>query len=173
MKQPTLTTPRLFLRRLKDTDDVSIFSIRSNDEVNKYIGRPKQTSIEEARAHIERIKNGVAEGKSFYWGIALKDEPGIIGTVCFWNLSADGKTAELGYELHPEFQGKGYMQEAIQAVIDFGFQTAGFSLLEAFTHRGNQASAKLLRKFGFVLNPERKDPDVEHNIIFELTRQPG
>ncbi|HUR66916.1 MAG TPA: GNAT family N-acetyltransferase [Chitinophagaceae bacterium] len=170
MKHPELTTERLVLRKLKDTDDTAIFSFRSNDEVLKYIGRPKQTAIEEAQAFIQKIKTNVAKGQSYYWGIALKDKPELIGTICLWNLSDDRKTAELGYELHPDFQGNGYMQEAIQAVSDFAFQKAGFSLLEAFTHHDNQASAKLLRKKGFVLNPERKDPDYEHNIIFELNR---
>ena len=173
MNHPTLTTPRLFLRTLQDSDDASVLSLRSNDEVNKYIDRPNQSTIEEAQAFIQKIKTGTAEGKSYYWGIALKDQTGIIGTVCYWNLSADGKRAELGYELHPDFQGKGYMQEALKAVIDFAFQTAGFSELDAFTHKDNQASAKLLLKYGFVLNPEIKDPDNENNIKFNLSRHPG
>lgn len=172
MKQPELTTPRLFLRTLQDSDDTAIFSFRSNDEINKYIDRPKQTTIEEAQAFIQKIKNNVAAGNSFYWGIALKDQPGIIGTACLCNLSADRKTAELGYELHPDLQGKGYMQEAIQAVIYFAFQS-GFCHLEAFTHYDNKPSGKLLLKLGFVLNPGRKDPGTGNNIIFELTRQPG
>jgi [ribosomal protein S5]-alanine N-acetyltransferase len=171
MQLPELSTYRLSLRTLQGSDDTAIFSFRSNDNVNKYIGRRKQTNIDEAKAFIEMIKKNVAEGNSFYWGIVLKDKPELIGTICLWNLSDDRKTAELGYELHPDFQGKGYMQEAINAVIDFSFQTAGFSELEAFTHRDNTASTKVLEKLGFSLNPERKDPDTDDNIIFELKRK--
>ena len=60
----------------------------------------------------------------------------MIGTICFWNESADRKSAELGYELHPEYQGNGYMDEAMKEVIGFAFRS-GFTSLEAYTHKDN------------------------------------
>ncbi|MGQ0737594.1 MAG: GNAT family N-acetyltransferase [Bacteroidota bacterium] len=170
MHFPILTTPRLLLRQLAETDDAAIFSLRSNDRVNRFLQRPKQHAIEEAASFIKKINDAVNEGNSFYWGITVKDEPGLIGTICLWNISADRKTVELGYELHPDQQGKGYMNEAIKAVIDYAFQTGGFSNLEAYTHKDNEASTKLLLKHQFVLQSGHSDPENANLHIYLLQK---
>ena len=93
----------------------------------------------------------------------------MIGTVCFWNLSADRKSAELGYELHPDHQGKGYMHEAMKEVIDFAFRS-GFTCLEAHSHKDNLASTRLLRKHGFVHDEKRIDPEKPYDMMFSLAK---
>jgi ribosomal-protein-alanine N-acetyltransferase len=57
--------------------------------------------------------------------------------------------AEIGYELFPDFQGKGIMQEATLKVIDFGIQHIGLNSIEAYTHCENQSSTRLLKKLNF------------------------
>ena len=115
MTLAVLDTTRLLLRQLKETDVSAIYSLRSNEQVNQFLDRPTAKDPEEAKAFIQKI----TENKSYYWGITLKEDGNLIGTICFWNLSADRKSAELGYELHPDYQGKGYMDEAIKEVIGF------------------------------------------------------
>ncbi|WP_239001346.1 GNAT family N-acetyltransferase [Elizabethkingia anophelis] len=83
-------------------------------------------------------------------------------------MSADRKTAEVGYDLKPLYHGKGIMSEALVAVIEFGFSTLGLDKIEAFTSRYNEASKSLLLKHNFILNPERTDEDNLDNLIFEL-----
>ena len=102
MTLAVLDTTRLLLRQLKETDVSAIYSLRSNEQVNQFIDRPTAKDQEEAKAFIQKI----LEKKSYYWGITLKENGKMIGTICFWNLSADTKSAELGYELHPDYQGK-------------------------------------------------------------------
>ena len=145
MTLAVLDTTRLLLRQLKETDVSAIYSLRSNEQVNQFIDRPTAKDLEEAKAFIQKISDGIAENKSYYWGITLKQNAKMIGTICLWNLSADRKSAELGYELHPDYQGKGYMDEAMKEVIGFAFRS-GFTSLEAYTHSDNLASTKLLLK---------------------------
>lgn len=164
-----LHTSRLLLRPLQETDEDFVYSLRSNEQVNKFIGRAPAKNIEDARAFIKKINDGTAENKSYYWGIVLKETGTMIGTVCFWNLSADRKSAEIGYELHPDHQGKGYMDEAIKEVIAFAFRS-GFTCLEAHSHKDNLASTRLLRKHGFVHDETRKDPDNPHDMMFSLAK---
>ncbi len=92
----------------------------------------------------------------------------LIGTICIWNISEDRLKAEIGYELVPEEQGKGFMREALKAVIDFAFKSARLQSLEAYTHRDNKASSNLLIHHGFILQPGRKDPENDNHIIFCL-----
>ena len=164
-----LHTSRLLLRPLKETDEDFIYSLRSNEQVNKFIDRDPAKNIEDARAFIKKINDGIAENKSYYWGIVLNETVTMIGTVCFWNLSADRKSAEIGYELHPDHQGKGYMHEAMKEVIAFAFRS-GFTCLEAYTHKDNLGSSKLLLKHGFVHDEKRKDPENPSSMIFSLAK---
>lgn len=103
-------------------------------------------------------------------GISPQDNPKLIGTICLWKYSEDGKKAELGYELLPEFHGKGIMSEAVRFVLNYGFQALNFSRIEAFTNRNNSSSIKLLQKFNFILNENRRDEKFPENLIFELNK---
>jgi ribosomal-protein-alanine N-acetyltransferase len=168
MTLAALETTRLLLRELKETDVSAIFSLRSNEQVNQFINRPTAKDPEEAKAFIQKI----TENKSYYWGITLKENGKMIGTICFWNLSANRKRAEIGYELHPDYQGKGYMDEAMKEVIAFAFRS-DFTCLEAHTHKDNHASTKLLLKHGFIHDEERKDPENPSIMIFSLAKPAG
>lgn len=170
LTSPLLTTPRLQLRPLKESDAEGIFALRSSAAVNKYIDRPSQTKPEEASAFITKISGLTAEGKSCYWALTEKEKDALIGTACIWNLSADGQTAELGYEMNPTHQGKGLMTEAVKAVIDFAFSQTELQTLEAWTHKDNQASSQLLLKLGFMQEQGRKDPESENLLIFVLEK---
>lgn len=171
IQQPVIETERLLLRPLREEDDTAVFILRSDKEVNRYLGRTPVTVIEEAREFIKKIGDSVQQGKSCYWAICFSANAELIGTICIWNLSADGKTGEVGYELHPAHQGKGVMNEALKAVIDFAFHKKGIEMLEAYTHKDNLASTRLLVKNGFLLQPDRKDPEIEDLTIYTLDRK--
>jgi [ribosomal protein S5]-alanine N-acetyltransferase len=102
---------------------------------------------------------------SIYWAITLSDTDKLIGTICLFDFSDDNLKAEIGYELLPNFQGKGIMQEATSKVIDFGIQLIGLHFIEAYTHSENQASTKFLEKFNF----KKHSTESNNLIIFKMT----
>lgn len=165
---PELATARLTLRQLVETDDKNIFLLRSDERVNKFIDRPKAISIESAQAFIYNINDGIANDKWFYWAICLKDDIDLVGTICLWNFSKDRSTAEIGYELFPKFQGRGIMNEALKAVIEFAIEKLKLKKIIAFTHKENESSTKLLMKNNFRLVPNREYNKVDNYIIMEL-----
>lgn len=150
----TLVTERLNLRGLLESDAPHILAIRSNAEVNKYLDRPNDTTIEQALSFIKKIAGIVSSCNGCYWGITLKGKDELIGTICYWNLQPADKKAEIGYELNPLYQGLGYMQEAVAEVLRVGFHKLDFELITACPQEGNQSSIKLLRKKGFSLAGE-------------------
>ena len=95
-----------------------------------------------------------------YWGLAPKTNDRIIGTICLWNLSRKERCAEIGYELHPDFQGQGLMQEAVEVVLAYGFEEMKLKNIEAYLHKKNINSIRLLErsKFKFLkkVAPEEK-----------------
>ncbi|HEY4967963.1 MAG TPA: GNAT family N-acetyltransferase [Puia sp.] len=167
---PELKTPRLLLRRLSESDDREILFLRSDPGINKFISRQRTKSREEARDFILRINKDISEERSFYWVITILGSPKLIGVICLWNFDENRRVAELGYELMPAFQKQGIMHEAVSSVLDYAFLQISLDRIEAFTHKKNKNSIRLLKKSGFSPVPERTDADNSSNIIFSLGR---
>jgi len=165
---PVIKTSRLILRRLVAEDQKALFILRSDEQVSRFIQRMRMTSETEAAAFIEKIWSNVDRGPDIYWAICLNTQPDLIGTVCLWNFSEDRKLAELGYELFPAFQGRGLMSEAVQAVLDYGFKDLALTNVEAYTHKANMRSKKMLAKFQFRYLPDKPDPGNDNNEVYSL-----
>jgi ribosomal-protein-alanine N-acetyltransferase len=168
---PELETARLLLRRLSEDDDHALLQLRSDREVNKFIQRPKMKGLDEIRNFILRIHKDNAEDRGLYWAISLTGDRKLIGVVCLWKFSEDYRVAELGYELMPRFQKKGFMQEAVSRVIRHGFEQIGLGRIEAVTHHKNKNSIRILEKNGFILESDRTDDELPSNIIYSLRRK--
>lgn len=167
---PLLQTQRLILREPQIADWPVVSYLRTDSTVNQFVKRSSAETEEEAIEFIENALSNMANDKLVNWFICLKDDPKMIGSICLWNISEDRKTAEIGYDLNPQFWGKGIMHEAMQAVIKYGFEILALHRIEAYTSYENSASLGLLRKNGFTLNKEKTDADNPDNRIFELIR---
>ncbi len=80
----------------------------------------------------------------------MKNDNKLIGTICFWNIQWEDCRADIGYELNPEFWGKGIMKEAIPKVVGYGFITMKLHSIQADLHPGNIRSISVLEKNGFI-----------------------
>jgi ribosomal-protein-alanine N-acetyltransferase len=165
---PEIKTRRLMLRRLVPEDRKALFILRSDEQVSRFIQRMRMTSETEAAAFIEKIWSNGDRGPDIFWAICLNTQPDLIGTICLWNFSEDRKQAELGYELFPAFQGRGLMSEAVQAVLDYGFKVLALTTVEAYTHKANIRSRKMLAKFHFRYSADKVDPDNDNNEVYSL-----
>ena len=146
---PVLKTSRLSLRSLLPEDAAAISILRSDPQVNIYLNRPATLTIEEATAYISKIDTGIQQHNWMYWAIAVNSSPELIGTICLWNFVPENDKAEIGYELSPTYQGKGLMQEAVEAVIHFGFEEMKLQLIAALVKPGNEKSLQLLERQHF------------------------
>lgn len=170
---PELETTRLRIRKLSEADLQEILFLRSDRTNNKYIRRQKTKTAKEALDFILRIDKDITEGRSLYWAISLHGNPKLIGVICLWNFSIDHRIAEIGFELMPLFQHRGIMQEAVSSVLSYAFEQMSLQMIEAFTHKKNKKSIRLLERNGFRLVAERKDADNPSNIIFTLSSKPS
>ena len=146
---PILITERLRLRQLIIADEQEIFTLRSDTEINKYLNRQLSNTIGDARNFINKVIENINKNDSLYWAITLSDSNVLIGTICLFGFSDENNKCEIGYELLTNFQGQGIMKEAVQKVIDYAFNTIQVQQMEAFIHRDNQNSIKLLEKLSF------------------------
>lgn len=147
---PQLNTKRRLLRKVTSADVNRIYKLRSNEEVLRYLDRPPISSEEDAKLFIEKNIASEAANKTILWGIALQEQPlQLIGTIGFWKTDPEHFRAEIGYMLLPEYFNKGYMQEAIKAVITYAFTETTLHSIEANINPDTLASANLLEKNGF------------------------
>lgn len=156
---PVLTTERLTLRQPTTDDQRDIFALRSDPEVNKYLGRQPSKTIEDAINFINKINDNFEKNSSIYWVITRTNTKEFVGTICLYDFSKENNSCEIGYELLPKFQGQGIMKEATEKIIEYAFQTMQLQKIVAVTHKDNQNSSKLLEKFDFKKSME---PDIEN-----------
>jgi len=81
--------------------------------------------------------------------IVRKSDDCLIGTVGFHTISDINCSAELAYDLVPEYWGKGVMQPAALALCEWGFRQAGFKRIQATVLDTNFHSIQLLERMGF------------------------
>lgn len=165
---PTLTTERLTLRQLSLGDKEDIFALRSDPEVNKFLGRTPSKTIDDAINFINIIDENIKQNNSLYWVITLSKTHEVVGTICLYDFSEENSSCEIGYELLTKFQGQGIMMEAAKEVLNYAFQSLLFQKIIAFTHKENLGSTKLLSKLNFLLSPETDQENLDF-CIFTLT----
>ena len=148
---PVLETDRLILRQLKASDSKALQALRSDSEVNKYLGRAQPVTLEAMDDFIQARAKDLTENTNIVWAITVKGSDEMIGSICIWHISADGQSGELGYELSPACQKRGYKGEALARVIVYSQKDLGLSQLIAYTREDHRSSRKLLQRQGFVL----------------------
>ena len=167
---PNLETQRLDFRQLRLEDSPELFVLRSDEVVLQYLDIPVAKSLEEVQQYIEKINNGIAEEEWIMWGITLKGDDRLVGTICFWNVEKAISKAELGYVLHPDFHRQGIMTEAIAKIVDYGFQQMDLQLIDACPTPDNLGSIKVLERNGFVRVNEL--PEAGKTTVTFVLRKP-
>jgi ribosomal-protein-alanine N-acetyltransferase len=157
-----IETKRLVLRRIDENDVDEVLALRGNPEIMKYIPRPLAKTIEDALAHIRMIEEKIENNTGINWGITIKGSPKIIGIIGHYRIQPENHRAEIGYMSLPEFNGKGYITEAIKAVVEYGFEQMNLHSIEAIIDPQNIASEKVLQKNGFV-----KEAHILENELWE------
>ncbi|MBQ7173000.1 MAG: GNAT family N-acetyltransferase [Clostridia bacterium] len=114
----------------------------------------KEDDPELKKAYSEMLDGCLREpfGRVWFaaWFLELREEPGVIvGDLCFKGAPKEGRV-EIGYGLREGFCKKGYMREALRAIIEWAFLQPGVTALEAETEPQNIDSQKLLAACGFL-----------------------
>lgn len=80
---------------------------------------------------------------------------------------ADANQAELGYWLGEQYWGKGIATEAVNAIVDYGFQTLSLKRIHASVFEQNKASMRVLEKCGFVKEVINKKAILKNNVFLD------
>lgn len=119
------------------------------------------TDREKVADLILNLANGFQEKKTLCWGVFLDAQ--LIG-MCGYFRGFENRVGEIGYMLHADFRGNGFMSEAIEMALDYGWYTLNLERITAITPCDNAPSIKLLEAFGFKQTSRELGADVEFEI---------
>ena len=146
---PSLETKRMRLRWLTDADVDALYRIFSHPQVVRYWGAPALADRDAAAALLAEIQDNFQKRTSMKWGVAELETDQVIGTVTLFNLNFDNKRAEIGYGLDYNYWRKGYVTEALDALLSYAFDVLQLHRLEADVDPRNEGSIRTLEKMGF------------------------
>jgi [ribosomal protein S5]-alanine N-acetyltransferase len=144
-----LSTARLTLRPLSEADAQSLFTIFSDAKVMRYMNTGPWPSIDKAHEMIAKDAAELPAGVHLRLGLETKAERKLIGHCSLFKWDTGCRRAEVGYGMASAAWGKGYMQEALTALLNFGFEEMQLNRVEADIDPRNTTSAKSLERLGF------------------------
>ena len=143
-----LETQRLVIRDIQFTDWKAIHSYTQLPEVTTYTAWGPNTEVD-TQAYVKDViaQQQPSSRQNYELAICLKNEGTLIGGI---GIHIQQTNAEIGYVLNPNYQGKGYVTEAAQAILAYGFETLGVHRIFATCRPANIASEKVMQKIGMI-----------------------
>ena len=144
-----LTTERLLLRRLASADAVALHAVFSDPEVMHYWSSTPWSTLEQAHEYIADADVALASGTMLRLGIECAASGQLIGQVALYRFDQQNRRCDVGYALGRAHWGRGYLSEALAAMLGHGFTALDLNRVEADIDPRNCASARALERLGF------------------------
>ena len=140
MEKVCIETERLILRSFENQDVQPLFELWSNPRVNCYV-QEKMESPGEAVAYIARAN------PEYDLAVCEKATNALVGTL--FGAPEHGDTFSPCWNFLPEYCGKGYATEAVEAYLAYLFCKKNIRRVYAYTEDDNLASQRVCEKLGF------------------------
>lgn len=146
MQTPRLETERLILRRFTPRDTDALFSLLSDEEVNRFLPWYPLKNMEQAQEFFEeRYAREYARPQGYAYAVCLRTDDVPIGYV-----KVDmGESHDLGYGLGRAFWNQGLMTEAAGAVVERA-KIDGLPYITATHDVNNPQSGRVMQKLGMT-----------------------
>ncbi len=144
-----IETHRLILRPFRAEDAEDMFANWASDpEVTRFLTWPPHSDADVTRWLLSQWISHYEDGGYFQWAIELRETGAVIGSIAVVKLEEAIGSAEIGYCLGRAFWGRGIMPEALRAVMDYLFDTAGLNRIWAGHDVNNPKSGRVMEKAG-------------------------
>lgn len=148
---PQLRTDRLVLREITLADAPALLAIHGDAASMRYFGTDPLPDLTAAQRLVGLFASWrLLPNPGVRWAISTHDGGPLLGTCGLFAWNRAWRKCSLGYELAPAARGRGYMREALRAVLDWGWQQMQLHRVEAQIHPANTASLALVQALGFA-----------------------
>jgi len=144
-----LTTPRLILRPFSMDDAQAMYDNWASDpEVTRFLMWPTHPSTDVSRFVVSDWVKHYAEPDYYQWAIVPAELGQPIGSIAAVEHDDRVGKAHIGYCIGRDWWHRGYMSEALQAVMDFLFDEVGYERIDSRHDPRNPHSGAVMRKCG-------------------------
>ena len=163
---PHLDFKDFFMRPVKFKDYIDLYDYGKDAEVVKYLSWDAYLTLEEAKnaitpVFLERPQNGQPAA----YALVHKADHKMIGTCDLMHVDFAKKTAEIGFCLHKSYWNKGYMTQALDALIHVGFCYFNFKTIFIRHLKDNIASKRVIEKNNFTFLEESYDEQYKDILL--------
>ena len=144
-KKPAVQTQRLALKPFSQTDTQGLIGLLTNPEITRTFMVPFFETADQALALANRLIAFSQLGDTRHLEYGIYRDGTLIGFVNGCGIRED--TIEIGYVIHPDYQGCGYATEAVGAVLR-ELREMGFRKVIAGFFSENSASRRVMEKCG-------------------------
>ena len=163
-----IETARLILRKWEMEDAALSYSNWTHDpDVFEFTRISPHQNVENTKAFIESTLSIYDELDTYRWVIVLKENKNPIGTIGIGAVNEYDQVCGFGYTIGKTYWNKGYMTEALKAVIHFAFIEVGYNRMEAYHSIRNIPSGKVMKKAGMSYEGRAKQKYKSISGIFE------
>ena len=147
---PELHTPRLTLRRMRVGDSFDMFEYACREDVTEYLLWKPHPDESYTREYLQFVATHYEIGDFFDWAIVWNEQDKMIGTCGFTKFDYNHNVGEIGYVINPLYRGMEIADEAVMAVMRFGFEVLKLNRIEAKFMAENTASRRVMEKTGMT-----------------------
>ena len=123
---------------------------------------------DQVQAEIEKTHKSLTKIEQIVWfDLIEKESNTVIGSCGFHNWVKEHLRAELGYYLHPNYREKGYMIEATEKVLAYGFKKMNLIRIEAFIDPNNGPSIGIMNRFSFKKKGVLRDHYIGSDKVYD------
>ena len=145
-----IATERLVLRPFAPGDLEALLEIHGDERVVRYLylgvrDRATLAGVLEEKARRTRLER---EGDALNLAAVLPETGALVGDVSLFWTSEAHRQGEVGYILHPAYEGRGYATECARALVTLGFEGLGLHRIVGRLDGRNAASARVLERLG-------------------------
>ena len=146
-----IETERLILRRFTMDDAEMMFRNWASDpEVTKYLPWPPHANVDVTNMVLSDWTSHYGEENFYQWAIVPKDLGEPIGSITGVKIDENANWVEIGYCIGRSWWRRGYVSEALKALINFFFEEVGVGRIQATHAPRNVGSGAVMRKCGMV-----------------------
>ena len=159
-------TERLLIRRATAADEGDYLRFRTRPEVQHYIGGVPLSAERAAMllARQDAINTETGEDCYIMFAVTVRGENRMIGESGLFITAPPKNEGDIGWIIHPDYQGRGYAPEAARALLDYGFRTRCLRRITSSCDARNTRSVRVMEHLGMRREAHFRQASFAHGV---------
>jgi len=163
------------MRELNKSDAEPLVAILNDEEVRRWLFSETPVTLRQERGYIKSMRKQFLKGRLVNWIICDKITGTSMGCIGLQPINRAHNSAGAGFFLSRDFWGKGYITEALEAVLGYAFETLDLNRVTAGHFAGNDASGRVQQKCGMQYEGThrkafRKNGEYSDELMYAIIR---